>query len=33
MHRELAETSDGLRMFEVAGNNGYVLYFGRPVEK
>jgi catechol 2,3-dioxygenase-like lactoylglutathione lyase family enzyme len=33
MHRELADTSDGLRAFEVADNNGYVLCFGRPVEK
>lgn len=29
-HRELANTSDGLRAFEVADNNGYVLCFGRP---
>ena len=33
MHRELANTHDGLRAFEVADNNGYVLCFGRPVEK
>jgi catechol 2,3-dioxygenase-like lactoylglutathione lyase family enzyme len=33
MHRELADTSDGLRAFEVADNSGYVLCFGRPVEK
>jgi catechol 2,3-dioxygenase-like lactoylglutathione lyase family enzyme len=33
MHRELANTSDGLRAFEVADNNGYVLCFGRPLEK
>ena len=33
MRRELADTSDGLRAFEVADNNGYVLCFGRPVEK
>lgn len=33
MHSELAITSDGLRAFEVADNNGYVLCFGRPVEK
>ncbi|HWF08442.1 MAG TPA: VOC family protein [Bryobacteraceae bacterium] len=32
MHRELADTSDGLRAFEVADNNGYVLCFGRPIE-
>ena len=33
MHRELDNTSDGLRAFEIADNNGYVLCFGRPVEK
>jgi catechol 2,3-dioxygenase-like lactoylglutathione lyase family enzyme len=33
MHRELADTSDGLRAFEIADNNGYVLCFGRPLEK
>jgi catechol 2,3-dioxygenase-like lactoylglutathione lyase family enzyme len=33
MHRQLANTSDGLRAFEVADNNGYVLCFGRPVEQ
>ena len=33
MHRELANTSDGLRAFEITDNNGYVLCFGRPVEK
>jgi catechol 2,3-dioxygenase-like lactoylglutathione lyase family enzyme len=32
MHCELENTSDGLRAFEVADNNGYVLCFGRPVE-
>jgi catechol 2,3-dioxygenase-like lactoylglutathione lyase family enzyme len=31
MRRELADTSDGLRAFEIADNNGYVLCFGRPV--
>src|ERR1700722_6639282 len=30
MHRELADTSDGLRAFEVMDNSGYVLCFGRP---
>jgi catechol 2,3-dioxygenase-like lactoylglutathione lyase family enzyme len=30
MHRELANTGDGLRAFEVADNNGYVLCFGCP---
>jgi len=33
MHRELSDTRDGLRAFEVADNNGYVLCFGRPLEK
>jgi len=33
MHRELADTTDELRAFEVIDNNGYVLCFGRPVEK
>ena len=33
MHRELANTHDGLRAFEVIDNNGYVLCFGRPIEK
>jgi catechol 2,3-dioxygenase-like lactoylglutathione lyase family enzyme len=33
MHRELANTSDGLRAFEIADNSGYVLCFGRPIEK
>src|SRR5262249_43310031 len=30
IHQELSDTSDGLRAFEVADNNGYVLCFGRP---
>jgi len=29
-HKELADTHDGLRAFEVKDNNGYVLCFGRP---
>jgi catechol 2,3-dioxygenase-like lactoylglutathione lyase family enzyme len=33
VHRELADTSDGLRAFEIVDNSGYVLCFGRPVEK
>ena len=33
MHREIANTSDGLRAFEIRDNSGYVLCFGRPVEK
>jgi catechol 2,3-dioxygenase-like lactoylglutathione lyase family enzyme len=31
MHRELANTSDGLRAFEIIDSNGYVLCFGSPV--
>jgi catechol 2,3-dioxygenase-like lactoylglutathione lyase family enzyme len=30
IHRELANTNDGLRAFEITDNNGYVLCFGRP---
>jgi len=30
IHRELADTSDGLRAFEVIDNSGYVLCFGHP---
>ena len=33
MHRELANTHDGLRAFEIMDNNGYVLCFGRPVSE
>jgi len=33
MHRELANTSDGLRAFEITDNNGYVLCFGHPVDE
>ena len=33
IHRELADTGDGLRAFEVIDNSGYVLCFGRPREK
>jgi hypothetical protein len=33
MHRELANTGDGLRAFEIVDNSGYILCFGRPVEK
>jgi catechol 2,3-dioxygenase-like lactoylglutathione lyase family enzyme len=31
--RELANTNDGLRAFEITDNSGYLLCFGRPVEK
>jgi catechol 2,3-dioxygenase-like lactoylglutathione lyase family enzyme len=31
MHRELANTNDGLRAFEITDNNGYVLCFGCPI--
>ncbi len=30
MHRPLADTSDGLRAFEIIDNSGYVICFGRP---
>lgn len=33
IHRKLANTHDGLRAFEITDNSGYVLCFGRPVEK
>ena len=29
----LANTSDGLRAFEIKDNNGYVLCFGRPLDR
>jgi catechol 2,3-dioxygenase-like lactoylglutathione lyase family enzyme len=31
-HRELHDRSDGLRGFEIADADGYVLFFGRPAE-
>jgi catechol 2,3-dioxygenase-like lactoylglutathione lyase family enzyme len=33
IHSKLADTSDGLRAFQVIDNSGYVLCFGRPREK
>jgi hypothetical protein len=33
MHQELINTEDGLRAFEIIDNNGYVLCFGRPLDK
>jgi len=33
MLRELANTHDGLRAFEITDNSGYVLCFGRPVNE
>jgi len=33
VHRELGSTGDGLRAFEITDNSGYVLCFGRPVDK
>jgi catechol 2,3-dioxygenase-like lactoylglutathione lyase family enzyme len=33
MHQELANTSDGLRAFEIIDNNGYVLCFGRTINE
>ncbi len=32
IHRELGNTSDRLRIFEITDNSGYVLCFGRPVD-
>jgi catechol 2,3-dioxygenase-like lactoylglutathione lyase family enzyme len=33
MHSALANTSDGLRAFEIKDNNGYVVCFGRPLDR
>jgi catechol 2,3-dioxygenase-like lactoylglutathione lyase family enzyme len=33
VRRPLANTSDGLRAFEIMDNSGYVLCFGRPIEQ
>ena len=33
VHRQLTNTSDGLRAFEIMDNSGYVLCFGCPIEK
>ena len=33
MHHDRAQTSDGLVAFEIKDNNGYVLCFGRPIQK
>ena len=33
MHSALANTRDGLRAFEIKDNNGYVLCFGRPMDR
>ncbi len=33
VHRELANTSDGLRTFEITDNSRYAPCFGRPVDK
>ena len=33
IHKDLADTGDGLRAFEVIDNNGYVLCFGRLREQ
>ena len=32
IHKELADTEDGLRAFEITDNSGYVLCFGHPRE-
>jgi len=33
VHRQLDNTSDGLRAFEITDNNGYVLCFGHPMDE
>ena len=33
MHAELGINSDGLRAFEIKDTNGYVLCFGRPLDR
>jgi catechol 2,3-dioxygenase-like lactoylglutathione lyase family enzyme len=33
VHSALSNTSDGLRAFEIKDNNGYVLCFGRPLDR
>jgi catechol 2,3-dioxygenase-like lactoylglutathione lyase family enzyme len=33
VRRQLANTNDGLRAFEITDNSGYVLCFGCPIEK
>jgi catechol 2,3-dioxygenase-like lactoylglutathione lyase family enzyme len=32
-HRELRDRDDGVRGFEIADADGYVLFFGRPIER
>lgn len=32
-HRDLGDTEDGLRGFELRDNDGYILFFGRPCRK
>jgi len=32
-NQELTDTSDGLRAFEIIDNNGYIICFGRPINK
>jgi catechol 2,3-dioxygenase-like lactoylglutathione lyase family enzyme len=33
VRRQLANTNDGLRAFEITDNSGYVLCFGCPIDK
>jgi catechol 2,3-dioxygenase-like lactoylglutathione lyase family enzyme len=33
IRRQLGNTNDGLRAFEITDNSGYVLCFGCPIEK
>lgn len=30
-HKEIRDTDDGLRGFEIRDSDGYVLFFGRPI--
>lgn len=32
-HQSIKDDGDGLRGFEVADADGYILFFGRPIEK
>jgi len=33
IHRPLQDTGDGLRAFEITDNSGYVLCFGKPLQR
>ena len=32
-YKEIVDRGDGVRGFEVADNHGYVLFFGRPIDR